>query len=76
MLPEEVALSRFPVTGWSPETTIDLEMRKTIIEIETDRAVEEAENPPPPPPTLPPPGGNTGHEEDENTGHLEDDGEA
>lgn len=34
VMPEEVALSRWPVTGWTPDTTIDLTLRKEILEVD------------------------------------------
>lgn len=46
VLPEEVALSRFTPDGWSPETTIDLDTRREVLELELERMEEEAENPP------------------------------
>lgn len=36
VLPEEVTLSRFPVTGWSPDTTVDLGMRKELLDLSSE----------------------------------------
>jgi uncharacterized protein len=52
LLPEEVAINRFRPTGWSQETSIDLDARREILQVEIERELEEAENPPPPPPAL------------------------
>jgi phage-related protein (TIGR01555 family) len=56
VLPEEIALSRFPPHGWKPDTTIDLEARETMRDAEIKREVDKAENPPAAPPASPPPG--------------------
>ena len=45
----EIALSRFGADGWSPETTIDIQARRDMLEDELD----ELANPPEPPPALP-----------------------
>ncbi len=45
--PEEIAVARFPATGYSPETVIDVELREEILEEEKEKAL----NPPPPPPS-------------------------
>lgn len=56
--PEEIALARFRPDGYSTETTIDLDARRTILEAEITVQVNRAENPPPdpPPPSALPPG--------------------
>ncbi|MHC4866839.1 MAG: anti-CBASS protein Acb1 family protein [Planctomycetota bacterium] len=46
VLPEEVTLSRFRPDGFSTETTVDVEFRKLVLENETERAIENSENPP------------------------------
>lgn len=58
LLPEEVALSRFGVSGYSSETQVDLDARQLILEAETAKAVEKAgePDPVPPPPFGAPPG--------------------
>lgn len=45
LLPEEVAMSRFPVTGWSPETTIDLEVRQEVLTLNLEKMEETAGEP-------------------------------
>jgi len=59
VLPEEVTLSRFRANGFSMETSVDLELRKKILELESERELEKVENPPIPPgmpggPPMPP----------------------
>jgi len=64
LLPEEVATSRFPPTGYSMETQIDVEMRQLALQAEKERAerklMEEEDDEPPeieppvPTPPLPP----------------------
>lgn len=57
VLPEEVAIERSK--GGPPRSTfpnIDMEARQAMLDAETKRAVEKAENPPKPPPALPPGG--------------------
>ena len=49
LTPEEVALNRFRATGWSAETTIDLEVRQKQLELDkqngpTDNAGAGAES--------------------------------
>ncbi len=64
LTPEEVATNRFAPTGYNAETTIDLEVRKKIQEINQEKALEDAEKPtpeidpnaPPTPPGNVPPG--------------------
>lgn len=53
--PEEVAINRFRADGWSAETSVDLELRQTLLEAAAEQALEDAENPPPEPPPFPPP---------------------
>lgn len=57
--PEEIALSRFPVGGWSAETTIDLEVRKKVLEAEATEGAAQGILPKPPalpvPQAAPPP---------------------
>ncbi len=55
LTPEEVAINRFRADGWSMETSIDLELRKKIRELELAQALRDAEEPPPDnPPPIPP----------------------
>lgn len=57
VLPEEVTISRFTgPDGYSPETTVDAELRRKLLEIESERLEKEATEPPKPPPMFPPPG--------------------
>jgi hypothetical protein len=42
-LPEEISLSRFPATGYSLETTVDLELRQSSLEAEKEKALAEPE---------------------------------
>lgn len=56
LLPEEVALSRFQAQGYSDDTTIDLTLRKEVLEFEKETALERAASPPEPPPGPVPPG--------------------
>lgn len=53
LMPEEVAINRFRADGWSMETTVDLDLRQKILEVELEQALEKAENPPEPPPAPP-----------------------
>jgi len=55
LLPEEVATSRYPVTGWSPDTVIDTEEKKKILALEQARELAEAQGgiTPPTPPAPP-----------------------
>lgn len=56
LLPEEITLSRFPASGYSSETTVDLELRAEELAAKKERALEELNNPDPEPePQLPPP---------------------
>lgn len=55
-LPEEIALSRFPATGWSPKTSIDLDLRREVLEAEKEKALEKLNEPEPEPPEQLPPG--------------------
>lgn len=52
VLPEEVALSRFPADGWSPQTIIDLEMRERALDqmVSMPPAEDPVPNDPPNPP--------------------------
>lgn len=54
LLPEEVAISRFTADGWKPDTTIDLDTRRVMLESETEEMLNPPE-PPPMPPPMPPP---------------------
>lgn len=53
LMPEEVALSRFGASGYSTETHVDLDARRSMLEAETAKAVETAGQPDPVAPALP-----------------------
>lgn len=58
LTPEEIASNRFGADGWSPETMVDLELRKQIIAIEAKAALARTKEPPRPAPVpapVPPP---------------------
>lgn len=63
--PEEVGQSRFPKSGYSMETRIDLELRRKIAEADAERAIEAAENPPEPKDPEAPPGDEPAIEDDD-----------
>jgi phage-related protein (TIGR01555 family) len=46
VLPEEVTISRFRPDGYSTETTVNVDLREEMLEIETKQATEDLENPP------------------------------
>ncbi len=50
IIPEEVSISRFGASGWSPETVIDLDLREQTLDAAKEKELEMAENPPQPPP--------------------------
>jgi phage-related protein (TIGR01555 family) len=83
LYPEEVAASRFGGDGYSAETTIDVEGRQKILELEQAKALEKAEKPDPEPPQVPQPGQEgaeaapegEGEEEGEPIGQGEPEGE-
>lgn len=50
---EEIALSRFGAGGYSAETTIDLQLRQQLADIEATQALDRKLNPPAPPPADP-----------------------
>ena len=55
--PEEVALSRFKPDGYSLDTTIDLDLRRKMMDVESEKALEDLEKkdePPPVPPAVAP----------------------
>lgn len=54
LLPEEVAVSVYGKGKYSPEITIDADVRQKMLEAAEDKALEDAINPPEPPPALPP----------------------
>lgn len=58
LLAEEIALSRFPATGYSIDTTIDTELREAALQAEIDAAeaaLAEDDKPADPPDPVPPP---------------------
>lgn len=44
VLPEEIGLSRFGAEGWSPETQIDLDLRRDVAELKEEGLREAAES--------------------------------
>ncbi len=54
VLPEEVTLSRFGPHGYSPETTVDLDLRRDELEFQKEKARAALEEEPDPPEVVPP----------------------
>jgi phage-related protein (TIGR01555 family) len=71
LLAEEVVISRYGKGAWSPETTIDLEMRKRMLEAESAKAEENAGKPDPDPMALAPGNPQPEESDDENGGRPE-----
>ena len=53
VLPEEIALSRFQAQGYSADTTVDLGLRREVLDLEKDKELERAAAPDPIPPPFP-----------------------